>query len=80
MGSTGELIASAAFQQGRRPRYGLDLSFGVGVLDFNAELALVRDSNVRLWARDGEGFVERGFGGPKLVASDLDGTLLTSDG
>lgn len=66
---TAEIIASAAFQQSRRPQYGLDLSMGAGLLDFNAELALVRDSDVRLWARNGNDFVQRTLDGPKLRAS-----------
>ncbi|WNG39136.1 hypothetical protein F0U61_39825 [Archangium violaceum] len=64
-----ELSLTAAFQQGRRPRYGLDWSIGVGPLDFNAELALVRDSLAHRWQRTAEGFSERSFGGPKLLAS-----------
>lgn len=64
-----ELAATAAFQQGRRPRYGLDWSMGAGPFDLNAELALVRDTPAGLWRRDGDGFARREFGGPKLLAS-----------
>ena len=59
----------ATFTQHRRPRYGLDWSMGVGPLDLNAELALVRDTDVSLWDRTAVGFTERDFGGPKLLAS-----------
>ncbi|RJS23165.1 hypothetical protein DRW03_12660 [Corallococcus sp. H22C18031201] len=65
----GELIATAAFREQRRPRYGLDLSVGAGIFDFNAEVALVRDSPTRLWQRTAEGFVERELDGPKLLTS-----------
>ncbi|WP_147332797.1 hypothetical protein [Archangium gephyra] len=69
LGPTGELGFSASFLQQRRPRYGLDLSMGVGPVDLNAEVALVRDTDVRLWERAGTGFAQRAFGGPKLLAS-----------
>jgi hypothetical protein len=42
---------------------------GAGPLDLYAELALVRDSDVRLWDRSQEGFLLRGPSGPKLLAS-----------
>jgi hypothetical protein len=64
-----ELSLTAAFQQGRRPRYGLGWSVGVGPLDLNAELALVRDSLARTWQRTGAGFSERPYGGPQVQAS-----------
>ncbi|WP_375771707.1 hypothetical protein NR798_12660 [Archangium gephyra] len=66
---TSEVAASAYFKQGRRPRYGLDWSMGLGAFDLNAELALVRDSNVGLWQRTEEGFSRRSLGGPQLLAS-----------
>ncbi|MBZ4418096.1 hypothetical protein [Myxococcus sp. RHSTA-1-4] len=65
----GEVIASAVFHQSRRPRYGLDVSTGAGPLDLNAELAWVSDSSTRLWAREGDGFVERELDGGKVLAS-----------
>jgi hypothetical protein len=64
-----ELAASAAFREGRRPRFGLDWSMGAGPLDLNAELALLQDGEVGLWERTAEGFRARDFGGPKLLAS-----------
>jgi hypothetical protein len=69
LGRTGELSLMATFTQHRRPRYGLDWSMGVGPLDLNAEVALVRDTDVKLWDRTAVGFTERDFGGPKLLAS-----------
>jgi hypothetical protein len=65
----GELALTAAFQQGRRPRYGLDWSMGVGPVDLYTELALVRDSDVKLWERTEEGFSPRAPAGPKLITS-----------
>lgn len=64
-----ELAATAVFQQGRRPRYGLDWSMGLGPFDLNAEVALVRDAPQRLWERTEQGFVQRAFDGPKVLAS-----------
>lgn len=69
LGPTGEIGFTASFLQRRRPRYGLDLSMGVGPVDLNAEVALVRDTDVRLWEGTETGFAERAFGGPKLLAS-----------
>lgn len=69
IGDAGEISLTASFLQRRRPRYGLDWSMGVGPVDLNAELALVRDTDVRLWERTAEGFAQRDFGGPKLLAS-----------
>ncbi|WP_257454341.1 hypothetical protein [Archangium lipolyticum] len=66
---TSELSATAAVQQGRRPRYGLDWNVGVGLFDFNAEVALVRDSPFQRWERTGEGFTPRPVDGPKVLAS-----------
>ena len=66
---TSELIATAAFLERRRPRYGLDYSLGVGVFDLNAEVALVQDSDLRLWARGDEGFVVRPRTGFQVQAS-----------
>ncbi|HEX5751035.1 MAG TPA: hypothetical protein VFZ09_32715 [Archangium sp.] len=66
---TSEFAASAAFLQGRRPRFGLDWSMGAGPFDLNAELALVQDTTVGLWQRTADGFEPREFGGPKLLAS-----------
>jgi len=75
-----ELSLTAAFQQGRRPRYGMGWSVGAGPLDFNAELALVRDSLARTWQRTGEGFFERPIQGPRLLASGgVEGTFRLSD-
>ncbi|OJT18527.1 hypothetical protein BO221_41475 [Archangium sp. Cb G35] len=75
-----ELSLTAAFQQGRRPRYGLGWSVGVGPLDFNTELALVRDSLTRGWRRTAEGFSERPYEGPKLLASGgVEGTFRLGD-
>jgi hypothetical protein len=65
----GEVIASAVFSQARRPRFGLDLSTAAGHLDLNAEVAYVQDSPTRLWAREGDSFVERDFGGGQVLAS-----------
>ncbi|MCY1075525.1 hypothetical protein [Archangium lansingense] len=64
-----ELSLTAAFQQGRRPRYGLGWSVGVGPLDFNTEVALVRDSLARTWQLTGAGISERPYLGPQLLAS-----------
>lgn len=64
-----ELSATAAFQQGRRPRYGLDWNIGLGIFDFNAEVALVHDSPVKLWEETAEGFTQRPVVGPKVLAS-----------
>ncbi|WPB74611.1 hypothetical protein KYC5002_37080 [Archangium violaceum] len=66
---TSELAASAAFLQGRRPRFGLDWSMGAGQFDLNAELAVMQDTTVGLWQRTADGFVPREFGGPKVLAS-----------
>lgn len=66
---TGEIAATAVFDQTRRPRYGLDGTMALGLLDFNAEVAWVGDGNMRLWARDGDGFVERTLDGRKLLVS-----------
>ncbi len=66
---TSELIATAAFLERRRPRYGLDYSLGVGVFDLNAEVALVQDSDLRLWTRGEEGFVVRPRTGFQVQAS-----------
>ncbi|AKQ68464.1 hypothetical protein A176_005376 [Myxococcus hansupus] len=66
---TSELIATAAFLERRRPRYGLDYSLGVGVFDLNAEVALVQDSDLRLWTRGDEGFVVRPRTGFQVQAS-----------
>jgi hypothetical protein len=66
---TSEFIATASFLERRRPRYGLDYSLGVGPLDFNAEVALLRDSDLRLWRRDGAGFAERPVEGTQVRAS-----------
>ncbi|QSQ17760.1 hypothetical protein JY572_17745 [Myxococcus landrumensis] len=66
---TSELIATAAFLERRRPRYGLDYSLGIGILDFNAEVALVHDSETRLWRETPEGFVERQVNGTQLQVS-----------
>jgi hypothetical protein len=75
-----ELSLTAAFQQGRRPRYGLGWSVGVGPLDFNTELALVRDSLARTWQRTGTGFSERPLDGPRVMASGgVEGTFRLSD-
>ncbi|MFP2930949.1 hypothetical protein ACLESO_38270 [Pyxidicoccus sp. 3LG] len=65
----GEVIASAVFHQSRKPRYGLDVSAAAGPLDLNAEVAWVSDSSTRLWARDGDGFVERELEGGEVLAS-----------
>lgn len=65
----GELGLTGVFQQGRRPRYGLDWSMGVGMFDINAELALLRDSASQQWEQTGSGFTPKPFGGPKLQAS-----------
>ncbi len=64
-----ELAASAAFREGRRPRFGLDWSMGAGPVDLNAEVALLQDSEVPLWERTTEGFRTLDFGGPRLRAS-----------
>jgi len=65
-----ELALTAAFQQGRRPRYGLDWSVGLGPVDLQAELALVRDTGgARLWELAGTDFVERPFDGPQVQGS-----------
>ena|GEM_PF-228780 len=88
---TSELIASASFLERRRPRYGLDYSLGVGRLDFNAEVAFVRDSDTRLWRSTPEGsFVERTVTGTQVQASagvaaelrvgDLYRTVLRAEG
>ncbi|HZI04487.1 MAG TPA: hypothetical protein VEZ71_10715, partial [Archangium sp.] len=69
LGNFGELGLIASFLQNRRPRYGLDWSMGLGPLDLNAELSLVRDSDVRLWQRNDGGFSERKLDGPALLAS-----------
>ncbi|WP_211194535.1 hypothetical protein [Pyxidicoccus fallax] len=66
---TSELIATASFLEGRRPRYGLDYSLGIGRFDLNAEVALLRDSDFRLWRRDGGGFAEQPVDGTKVQAS-----------
>ncbi|WP_426749606.1 hypothetical protein [Myxococcus sp. Y35] len=66
---TGEVAATAVFDQSRRPRYGLDATMALGLLDFNAEVAWVGDANTRLWAREGDGFVERALEGRKLLVS-----------
>ncbi|AEI62070.1 hypothetical protein [Corallococcus macrosporus] len=66
---TGEIAATAMFDQSRRPRYGLDATMALGLLDFNAELAWVGDGNTRLWARQGDGFVERTLESRKLLVS-----------
>ncbi|NOJ77764.1 hypothetical protein HNV28_05315 [Myxococcus xanthus] len=66
---TGEIAATAVFDQSRRPRYGLDATMALGLLDFNAEVAWVGDGNTRLWARDGDSFVERTLEGRKLLVS-----------
>ncbi|MFP2957034.1 hypothetical protein ACLEPN_04165 [Myxococcus sp. 1LA] len=66
---TGEIAATAVFDQSRRPRYGLDATMALGILDFNAELAWVGDGNTQLWARQGDGFVERTLEGRKLLVS-----------
>ncbi|MFP2912049.1 hypothetical protein ACLESD_44915 [Pyxidicoccus sp. 3LFB2] len=65
----GEVIASAVFREARRPRFGLDVSAAAGPLDLNAEMAWVQDSAMRLWTREGDGFVEQDFGGGKVLAS-----------
>lgn len=65
----GELALTGVFQQGRRPRYGLDWSMGVGIFDVNAEVALLRDNSVQRWERTADGFTRQPFGGPKLQAS-----------
>jgi len=44
-----EVGASAVAQQGRKPRYGLDVSMPLGLLDFTGELALRTDTDVPLW-------------------------------
>ncbi|MCP3138671.1 hypothetical protein [Pyxidicoccus xibeiensis] len=64
-----ELIATASFLERRRPRYGLDYSLGVGPLDFNAEVALLRDADLPLWRRSGDGFVRREVEGTQVQAS-----------
>ncbi|WIG95583.1 hypothetical protein [Myxococcus sp. SDU36] len=66
---TGEIAATAMFDQSRRPRYGLDATMALGLLDFNAEVAWMGDGNMRLWARDGDSFVERTLEGRKLLVS-----------
>jgi hypothetical protein len=65
-----ELSLTAAFQQGRRPRYGVDWSLGLGPVDLHTELALVRDTGgARLWELVGTEFLVRPFSGPQLQAS-----------
>jgi hypothetical protein len=66
---TSELIATAAFLERRRPRYGLDYSLGIGPFDLNAEVALLRDSDFQLWERTPDGFVERSIEGTQVQAS-----------
>jgi hypothetical protein len=68
MGSS-ELAATAVFDEGRRPRYGLDWSGGVGPLDLNAEVALLRDDAVRRWERTADGFQEQTSRGTWVQAS-----------
>lgn len=75
-----ELALSAAFQQGRRPRYGIDWSVGLGPFDLNAEMALLQDLPARLWERGEAGYVERPFGGPKpQVSGGIKGTFRVAD-
>jgi len=75
-----ELALSAAFQQGRRPRYGIDWSVGLGPFDLNAEMALLQDTPMRLWERGETGYVERPFGGPKpQVSAGIKGTFRVAD-
>ncbi|QRN95011.1 hypothetical protein JRI60_38875 [Archangium violaceum] len=64
-----ELSLTAVFQQGRRPRYGVDWSIGLERIDLNAEVALVRDSSTPLWEHTGTDFVPRTLGEPKVLAS-----------
>lgn len=66
---TSELAATASFLQGRRPRYGLDYSLGIGAFDLNAEVAFLRDMDSRLWRRDGDGFAERTLTSTQIQAS-----------
>jgi hypothetical protein len=76
----GELALTAAFGQGRRPRYGADWSMGLGPLDFYAEAALVRDGDVRQWERTPGGFMQPAPHGPKLLASGgVSGTFRVAD-
>jgi hypothetical protein len=64
-----ELAATAAFEEGRRPRYGLDWSGGLGRFDLNAEVALLRGDEVRRWERTADGFQERDTAGTWVQAS-----------
>ncbi|QSQ19550.1 hypothetical protein JY651_30080 [Pyxidicoccus parkwayensis] len=66
---TSELIATAHFREARRPRFGLDYSLGVGRFDFNAEVAVLQDSDTRVWERSGDTFVERSIDGPQIQAA-----------
>ncbi|PTL79253.1 hypothetical protein DAT35_34160 [Vitiosangium sp. GDMCC 1.1324] len=75
-----ELAATAVFQQGRRPRYGLDWGIGLGPLELYAEAALVRDSDVKHWKRTAEGFAEDPLQGPSVLASGgITGTFRVAD-
>jgi len=70
----GEVSASAVFQQQRRPRYGLDLNFGVGQFDIYAELALLQDFPRRLWRVGTNGaFEQRPF--PDLAVQATAGAM-----
>ncbi|WP_338869021.1 hypothetical protein [Myxococcus stipitatus] len=67
---TSELALSSAFQEGRRPRYGIDYSVGLGRMDFNAEVALIQDADVSLWeGAPGGGFTEWKLDGLQVQAS-----------
>ncbi|NTX04730.1 MULTISPECIES: hypothetical protein [Myxococcus] len=67
---TSELAATGSFYEGRRPRYGLDYSLGLGRLDFNTEIALVHGADVATWERAADGgFQVRALDGLQVQAS-----------
>ncbi|MBZ4409854.1 hypothetical protein K8640_16745 [Myxococcus sp. XM-1-1-1] len=67
---TSELAVSGSFMEGRRPRYGVDYSIGLGRLDFNTEIALVHGADVATWERSrAGGFQVRALDGLQVQAS-----------
>ncbi|HZH02909.1 MAG TPA: hypothetical protein VEY30_03930 [Myxococcaceae bacterium] len=64
-----EMSLSAAFTERRRPRYGADISVGVGRFDLHGEFALTQDAVTALWRRSGDEYVLREKNGLKLQTS-----------
>ncbi len=66
--SLGEVGLSAVFLQQRKPRYGLDVSIGLGGVDLYSAVSLQHDTERRLWQRTAAGFELRRLGSPALQA------------